>query len=305
MKIIVTLPDNNYYLWQTLVQMHNFIKFGINDNVLYLIGKNSIQKSTILENIMLKTNSKFEFMILKDDRVNPKYPVSLRPFLMKKLFEKKPEYKEEAIFYIDPDMIFTKKINFNQFLKNNTWYLSNTKSYIDSNYIKSKSTKLFNEMCDIVGIDPKIVEINDNNAGGAQSIMKNLSYEYWEKVEADSEKLYQHMINTSHIYSPEYPIQFWTAEMWAQLWNAWLFGHETKISKKLDFCWATDEIKRWSEVGIYHNAGATINNGKYFIKTKYQNSPFNKELNCSDEYCSYMYVKEIKETENHYSNILF
>ena len=32
-------------------------------------------------------------------------------------------------------------------------------------------------------------------------------------------------------------IQFWTAEMWSLLWNLWLHGHKTEITKDLDFSW--------------------------------------------------------------------
>jgi hypothetical protein len=305
MKILITLPDCNYYLWQMLVQMNNFKKFGLDSEVTYLIGKNSIQKSSVLNNIMLKSNTKCNFYIFNDERQNKKYSPSLRPFLLKRFFENYPEKEKEVYFYSDPDVIFTKKPKLSDYENDNIWYLSDTRTYLNSTYIKSKGEQLFIEMCDIVKIDPKIVENNDDNAGGAQLIIKNTTTKFWEKVENDSEALYAHMINTSGKYNPEFPIQAWTAEMWATLWNAWYFGHETKIVKQLDFSWATDVMKKWKTTNIYHNAGAVIDNGIYFLKTKYQVSPFKQDLNCSDEYCSFNYVKEIKETENNFQNILF
>jgi len=305
MKILVALPDNNYFLWQMLVQINNFKKLGLDNDVIYVIGKNSLQKSSVLSNIMLKSNAKCSYYIFNDERKSPQYSSTLRPHILAKFFETYPNAEKETFFYIDPDAILTKKIKFSDFEKDSVWYLSDTRSYINTQYIKSKSEILFKEMCDIVGIDPKIVESNDENAGGAQYVMKNINSDFWRKVENDSEKLYMHMVNTSNIYNPEHPIQAWTADMWAVLWNAWHFGHDTKISKKLDFCWATDLISKWKSTNIYHNAGAVIDNGYYFLKTKYQISPFNKDLKCSDEYCSNNYVKEIKETEKNFSNILF
>jgi hypothetical protein len=302
MKILITLPDCNYYLWQMLVQINNFRKMGFENDTTYLIGKTNIQPSSTLKKIM-SGGIKSNFYVMNDERKDPKYSPSLKPFLMKKYFELHPE--KETYFYTDPDVIFTKKLKLTDLGNDDIWYLSDAKSYLNSKYIKSKSEELFKEMCQIVGIEPEIVEKNDNDAGGAQLIVKNTTPEFWDKVEKDSEKLYQLMISTSNKYNPEYPIQAWTAEMWSTLWNSWLFGHETKIIKKMNFSWATDPIKKWGESSIYHNAGAVIDNGTYFLKTKYQMSPFNKDIKCTDTYCSYNYVKEIKETEKNFKNILF
>jgi len=305
MKLLIALPDCKYFLWQMIVQMNNFKKYGIDEDVIYVIGKYTTQISPELENIILKSNVRCKYYIFNDERQDVRYSSGLRPHILAKFFEKYPNHENETFFYLDPDVIFTKKPKFSELEKDKIWYLSDTRSYIGVSYIKSKSEVLFREMCGIVGIDPKIVEENDNNAGGAQYIMKNVTIDFWKKVEKDSEELFRYMVNTSNKYNPEYPIQAWTADMWGVLWNAWYFGHETKIIKKLDFCWATDTIDRWGKTNIFHNAGATINNGLYFLKTQHQISPFNKELNCSKDYCSYNYVKEIKETENKYQNILF
>jgi hypothetical protein len=305
MKILITLPDCNYYLWQMLVQINNFKKFGLDSDVTYLIGKSSIQKSSVLNNIILNSKTKCSFYVFNDERVNPKYSPSLRPYLLKKFFEAYPDKEKLTYFYTDPDVIFIKKPKLSDFEKDDVWYLSDTRSYLNSGYIKSKSEVLFKEMCEIVGIDPSIVEKNDDNAGGAQLIIKNTTSKFWEKVEKDCEALYVHMVKTSGKYCPEFPIQSWTAEMWATIWNAWYFEHKTKIVKQLDFSWATDEIKKWKTTTIYHNAGAVIDNGVYFLKTKYQISPFKQELKTSGDYCSHNYVKEIKETENNFQHLLF
>ncbi len=305
MKILVALPDNSYFLWQMLVQINNFRKLGLEENTIYVIGKTSLQKSDILTNIMKNGNIKSKFVVFNDDRTNLDYSPSLRPHILAKYFEKYPEAKTETFFLLDPDVIFTKNFNMSSLLNDDVWYLSDTRSYIDSKYIKSKGEKLFTDMCNIVGIDPKLVEENDKSAGGAQYLMKNVSVEYWKKTQRDSDELYKYMVSTSNIYCPEHPIQAWTAGMWSDLWNAWLFGYKTKISKKLDFCWATDVMSRWDKTNIFHNAGAVIDNNTLFLKTKYQLSPFKQEIICSDEYCSYNYMKEVKETEINFRKILF
>jgi len=304
MKFLVALPDSNYFLWQMLVQINNFRKWGYEKDTIYVIGKNKHQISNTLMNIM-DGDIKSEFHIINDTRKNPQYSSSLRPHILAKLFDSNPEMEKETFFYIDPDVIFTKKMKINDLEKNDIWYLSDTRSYIDSKYIKGKSDKLFLEMCNIVGIKPEIVEKNDNNAGGAQYLMKNLTKEYWEKVEKDSENLFKHMVETSNKYNPKHPIQSWTSDMWAVLWNAWLFGHETKLSKRINFSWATDLTKKWNDNSIYHNAGAVSGDKTFFVKTEHQISPFNKKLKADKKYCSFNYIKEIKNTEKNFENILF
>jgi len=307
MKILVALPDHQYFLWQILVQINNFRKIGLEQDLIYVIGKNTTNPSPTLEKIINYGNLKCSFFVFNDERKSRAYSSSLRPFLMKKLFKTYPEMQNETYFYTDPDVLFTKKINFDSMLNDNVWYLSDTRSYLDSNYIRSKSSLLFDEMCKIVGIEPEVVVENDMNAGGAQYILKNTTYKFWDKVERDCENLYKHMLGTSHIYNPKHPIQAWTSDMWAVLWNAWYFGHKTKIDKSLDFSWATDTINRWDTTNIFHNAGVVGNgsDGIHFSKIVHQVSPFNKDLTCSPKFCSYNYVKEIKETEMLMPNIIF
>lgn len=305
MKFIIALPDHNYFLWQMLVQINNFKRLGYDVDTIYVVGKLTNKKSKILTDIIKKNKTKCSFYVYNDDRTDFTYSSSTRPNILKKLFRDRPDLEKEAIFYLDPDVIFRKKIRFNDLEKNDIWYLSDTRSYIESSYIKGKSVELFKRMCDVVGIDPSVVEENDANAGGAQYFMKNVTAEFWEKVERDSNELYRLMTTTLHEYSPDNPIQAWTADMWAVLWNAWLAGHETKIIKRFDFMWATDSITKWEKSSIYHNAGAIGEGDDLFVKTRYQKSPFNQEIKCSDKYCSYKYLEEVKETEKNFEEIIF
>mgnify|MGYP006280617517 CR=1 FL=1 len=305
MKFLIVLPEHNYYLWQMLVQINNLKKFGFDKDTIYVIGRMNINRNKNLDNIIKRTGSKCRFYTYRDDREDLSYSPSLTAHLLSKLFIDYPELENEALFYIDPDVIFNKKIRFSDLEKNDTWYLSNTRSYIGVKYIKSKGDGLLEEMCNVIGIDPKIVEENDENAGGAQLLMKNINSSFWEKVEKDSVDLYKLMKNTEDKYTPEAPIQAWTAEMWSLLWNAWVHEHKTKIIKRFNFCWATDPISKWDKCGIYHNAGVVKDDNILFMKTKYQTSPFNEKLKCSPKYCSSKYVEEIKETKKNFKNILF
>ena len=303
MKILIATFDHNYYLWQVLVQINNFMKYGYDEDTVYVISTSNM--SPVLKSIMNCDRIKSKFYIYKDERQGHRYPSSLRPHILEKFFNDHPEFNNETIFYTDPDVIFTKKLDFSEMEKDEFWHLSDTKSYIDSKYIKSKSEKLFKEMCDIVKVDPNEVTANDENAGGAQYLMKGINSEFWKKVYDDSENLYTHMKNTESIYHPEHPIQSWTSDMWAVFWNGLYFGHKIKINKDLDFCWATDNIRRWDETYIFHNAGVAGSSDTHFSKIMYQVSPFNKDIKVSNDNCTYKYLQEIKETEENFKDIMF
>jgi hypothetical protein len=128
-------------------------------------------------------------------------------------------------------------------------------------------------MVDVVGVTVDCVKCNQENSGGGQYLIKNTDYKLWKKIYDDCTPLYNQMLD----YQKRFPInpgqiQFWTAEMWSLLWNLWLNGNETKITKELDFSWATDPIQIYSKKPILHMAGVTDTlKGSKFYKGEYIN----------------------------------
>jgi len=130
--------------------------------------------------------------------------------------------------------------------------------------------------------------------------MKKVDHQFWEKVESDSEKLYSYLSYDEPIRLAKdpthHPIQKWTSDMWAVLWNAWYFEHETKVDPYFNFCWATDSIEKWNQNVIFHNAGV-VSEGETFFKGQYLNKlPYFNENNYNPKFCSYNYFQEILET---------
>jgi hypothetical protein len=163
-----------------------------------------------------------------------------------------------------------------------------------------KGEDVYQRMLDIVGLDGIVPKICNSNSGGAQHLIKNSTYSFWNKVEKDSIALYKMFCETEHLYQKkhdgDYPIQKWTAGMWSLLWNAWYFGNEVKVSDKLNFCWATDKIEWMHDKQFLHNAGVTEMGQNLFYKGGYTNTlPYGKNLLISQEYCSYEYYKWIEK----------
>lgn len=305
-KFIIPIPDVPYYLWQVLVQINNFRKMGYEIDTHYPVCCFNRMQSNILTRLVNSDNIKSKFHIYQDDRLDRIYTASMKPWLMSKYFEEFPEEKDNIYIYLDPDVIFLKHINWNDFIDDDIWYESDTCSYLDSRYIKSKSEELFVEMCNIVGVSPQVVIDNDLNCGGAQYITKNNTWQYWSEVEKTSVPLYKHMIATSEKYKKDgqiYPIQAWTSEMWTTNWVLWKNGVKTKCIDELNFHWANHHI-RDLRYAIYHNAGVVEDNGVHFSKIAYQQSPFKKELKGGKDSISYKYIEEIKNTEQNFPELI-
>lgn len=309
LRYVCVQPRLIYYAWQVEVMINNFVKNGINPSAIdVLVACNPNDETSSTENIeawnkLSDYYSDVNFYFYPDTRVQPiRYISSIRPNILKQHFQEHPDLFKENIFYHDCDIIFTKEVNWNKFLTDKIWYLSDTNSYINYSYITSKGFDVYYKMCEIVGIDPIIPKLMNSNSGGAQYILKNVDHTFWEKVERDSEQLYYQITQLNHLKKEENPsyheLQIWCADMWAVLWNAWLKGHETKVVKELDFTWAPDSEEKFNENSIFHNAGITCSCGGKFYKANYRNSlPYNLDLRIKEGTASYRYYQEIKEVE--------
>jgi hypothetical protein len=272
LRYICAQPRLVYYAWQVEVMINNFIKRGINpNNIDIVVAWNPNDDTSKPETIEMwnKLSSHYNtvrFFFYKDTREQPiRYISSIRPNVLKQHFKKHPELQYEAIFYHDCDIVFTKDPDFSKFLDDDIWYLSDTNSYINYDYIISKGQDVYDKMCEIVKMPKMIPKLMNDNSGGAQYILKNIDWMFWDKVESDCEKLYYEItqLNTQKkIEDPSYhELQIWCADMWAVLWNGWTKGNETEVVKEMDFCWATDLTERWNGVTIFHNAGVTCSCG--------------------------------------------
>ncbi len=279
--------------------INNFIKNGIDPHNIQIL-------CACQENIpyswkkLQAAYSNVSFFFYKDTRPDQFYIPSIYFNMMKQHLQAHPELEKEVLFLHDCDIIFTRPINFDELEKGNIWYLSDTVGYIGTQYILTKGEDVYLKMCEVMEIDPSIPKERNLDSGGAQHIVKNTTFEYWDKVEKDSIKLYKHFCEQEPLYKGEgYPIQKWTAGMWSLLWNAWKFGHITKVDKRLGFCWATDPIQRWNEAPIFHNAGVTEDRKDLFFKAAYIDKlPYNevKLEKVSNKFCSYKYTEQLLET---------
>ena len=281
---VTAQPDVPYFHWQIKLYVHNFIEKGIKPKQIHVLlalvhGIKEPSKGA-LELKELGVNIHF----YEDNRDVKSYIPSIKPYLVSQWLEEFPKLGKK-IFLHDADIIFRTLPDFKNLVKDDISYLSDTIGYIGYDYImyccnnyetrhpNSEKGQLIKEMASVVGIDVDVIKENQKNSGGGQYLIKNTNSEFWKKVYDDCTPLYNQMLD----YQRRFPInpgqiQFWTAEMWSLLWNLWLSGYKTKITKELDFSWATDSIEIYEKKPILHMAGVTEDlKHKKFFKGDYIN----------------------------------
>jgi hypothetical protein len=298
-RFICAQPATLFYAWQVEVMLQNFISVGININNVEIVC--NIEDNVPPEWSKLANGYAARFFFYYDKRETKHYVSSIRPNILKQHFVAYPELKDDAIFYHDCDIVFTKPIEWYKFTFDNKWYGSDTRFYISHDYIISKGEDILDKMCEIVNIDKQVIKDNELNCIGAQYLMKGIDATFWANVEKDSEKLFKEITEISiqkRLANPSYhELQIWCADMWAVLWNGWKLGYETIVHDDLKFSWATSNQKTWDECFIYHNAGAVNSNSGIFYKSDYNYKlPYNEELDIKKDTASYNYWQLIQKT---------
>lgn len=312
--LICAQPCNLYYAWQIEVMLTNFRELKLNKYFKiqcvfsYHSGASNFKEHmALMQKVQRKFCDEASFYFYHDNRTENKYISSIRPNILKQHFKRFPLLSEHVIFYHDCDIIFSKLPDFifKCTADDDKWYVSDTKSYISSEYIKSKGNDIFQSMCEIVGIHPALVSSRDEQAGGAQYIMKGVDWMFWEKVEKDCSRLFNEIppIGVARkIQKPSYhELQIWCADMWAVLWNAWMRGYTTEIIPEMTFTWATDNISKFDERYIFHNAGVTEKDKeRLFYKNQYFNTlPYSASDDLFDKTKAfYRYFQLLKRTGN-------
>lgn len=278
-------PAINRFNWELEVSLTRMKKLGITDIVLLFAKHDSrIPK-------YLREKYDVEIHEYEDLRVDKTYIPSIKPYLWSMFLKEDRTRENETYFYLDSDVLLRDIPEVRQ--NGDIWYGSDCSSYLSADYIDSKGSGVLESMCRIINIDPQIIRSN-NPVCGAQWVITRPTYEYWLKVYEDSTKLYRYLNSLSNSN-----IQKWTAEMWAQLWNVYYFDKTTEVDSELDFCWATDNVERYEEVKIYHNAGVLETHNDLFFKGKYiYKSPFDDNLNfVNKQKASSKYVEAIIEVK--------
>jgi hypothetical protein len=293
------------FAWEVEVYVNNFIDMGVDPSNIHVVLGLDVSSGNIPSDwIKLRDHyAPVKFFFYDDTRGHNTYQPSLQAHILEKHWKANPYMEQEAVFFHDADFIFTKPFDFSAFLGDDIWYLSDTISYIGADYIKSKGDEVFNAMCDIAGLDPRFVELQQLNSGGAQKLMKkipthywtdsfNMQMELWEKIPPISNRIKEEKKGEDYMV-----LQHWTMSMWAELWMAWKIGRETRVSKRFDFHFAIDHIDKWNDRSFFHNAGVVDESRGIFFKGKFNDKlPYGYEIpNVNKQVTGWKYFQYIQE----------
>jgi len=296
MKFISAQPASLYYAWQAEVMINNFLSMGIKGDDIHLVCA-KISPEVGEDWLTLQKSYPAKFFFYEDTRTDKAYQPGVQAHILEKHWRDNPDLDNEAVFFHDVDFIFTRPFDFTPFLKDDIWYFSDTTSYLGAHYIQYKGEEVLDVMCNSIGINKQLVINNQPHSGGAQKLFKNITADYWKLVYDNQMKLWYAMGTVEHIKKEgdPYGIQRWTASMWAELWTGWLLGHEIRVPKEFDFCWATDGVSRWNDLAFFHNAGVTGPQHRQFFKANYiDRLPYGEDLDINPDSASYKYWEWVK-----------
>lgn len=332
---ISACPDDLYFSWQYEIFIENVRSLGYTNEIRILLYLPKDRESAGWNPVWESLEERYKDQGVKIFRYNDDHNILgivqkigyiplLRPYVLKRHFDEHPDLKEKAIFYHDSDIVFTKYFDFSPYLDDDICYLSDTKSYINSDYFDSKDKDVKPEMIEaykqidvldtcakMLGIDRQICEKNKDVSGGAQYLLKNIDADFWADVYRGCiiirNYLAYHMngINRRFFSDENKGFQSWCADMWSVLWNLWKRDMTTATPPEFDFAWATDDIEKWSRVNIYHDAGGgphepTLFNKRSLPYVNNERTPFLDTFSVNPQKCSYLYTKEIEKVRDKY-----
>lgn len=313
---ICAQPAIFYYAWQVDAMLLSFEKYGEVDlSKVHIVSSvpeglpEPHPRFVKVQRFWEKKGVVFEYY--EDTRGNHRYISSIRPHILQKHWQKYPWLEANNIMYHDCDIALTKPIQLEDKLTpdlSKTCFVSDTISYIGARYIESKSHGIFEQMCEIVGIDQELVRNKEKESGGAQYLFKpGINAKFWQNVYKDSEKLFADISDRVAEIKKDEPdwheIQIWCADMWGVLWNLWKLGYDTPCHEDFDFAWGTQPMTSWEKHAIYHNAGVTKEaEGEPFYKGKYMNISPCSAPRPSDTWGSQKYYDLVVEAWNNTEN---
>lgn len=331
--IITVQPDDEYFKWQNHLYIESCLESGFDQEQIHiLLYKPKGRPYNTNWDKLKEYYPNINIFLYEDKGVGQHlstYIPILRPHTLWQHFEAFPELQNKTIIYTDCDILWIKGLDIEKLYSDEINYISDAKSYLNYSYFESKNKQILEhkqndllsrdflkEICDIVGIDKQLCIDNDNNTGGVQYILKNITSDFWKKVEKDVLSIRKHLleVNKEFFESENKGIQSWCADLWAVQFNLWFHNKEVRVVSELNFAWSTDPITRLQTYKILHNAGITspvMNKVPSFFKGLYHNggNPFNKgehlyqvlESEESQKLCTGYYANKLNELNNKYN----
>lgn len=306
-------PDRLKFYWQLVAQLHNFKAVGIPlDQVQVLVGCDQGPPSAAMQHLARHSGARVFFYPYVSGG-HGGYVPAVRPQLLAQHYAAHKNLKYQYVFYLDSDVIFNRLPQYELLPQDGRWYLSDTRNYLGAQYLlRCGGPQVFMDMCSTVGIDPFSVIEREDQTGGAQYVLHGVDADFWQDVERDCVNLHSLWQRHQRRYAAlgQRPVQWWCADMWAVLWNAWKRRKQTILHDELSFAWGHHPAIHNEQRVMLHLSGVTVQTqkngyGPHFDKLQFdQTVPFGKLPYVNAQSASYKYaliLKTIEDDKSYYS----
>jgi len=313
LEIISCVTNEKRYWWETKVLLNNLTSLGYTSiHILLFVRKGQEvlpewKEIADKHNLFILEDNKDIYRISQAFQYTPLY----RFYLLQEYFKIHPELSDEAIFYVDTDIILDKYIDFTPFLQDDINYLSWTgnedrsDNYLWQPYFDSKLNQvdplkieqykkldILERLGFMCGTSRDVITRNNSNTGGAQYLLKNITSQFWTDCfnNCCEIKTYLTSINQifmkgdSYIEKENNGFQSFCSDMWAVFYNLLAKNMPVKCPKEFDFAWSSDPISRLDTCSIVHNAGVSLEEK---IKVPYKNEYLDIPLFYKGKYVEY------------------
>lgn len=292
LHIISAVTDTPRFVWESRTFLTNLREHGYSNIILLVFQQRNffMQEFSQGWEEMQKDFPEVEFVFYKDVTNITRicqifhYTPLFRLYVLQEYFKKNPELEQEAILYLDSDIIFTKPVDFTPFLSDDVNYVSwtgnpeRTDNYLWQPYFDKKIEQVSADKLDyykrldvlakiaeICGTTREAVTANSPNVGGAQYLLKNINAQFWTDCFNSCCEIKVYLEDINRIFMKgdsgqereNNGFQSFCADMWAVLFRLIARGASISAPKEMDFAWSTDRVERLKTASIIHNAGVT------------------------------------------------
>jgi hypothetical protein len=275
MKFVSVIQDTTYFHWQQEIQAFNFQKLGILNSLVVVV---LYEPGAAPSDRMVQLGMLAEVHFFDNAQLDRSYSPSNKPYGLMRLLQKAPWYGSRLLT-IDSDVVLRlpldSKLLDGPNMDDPCWYVSNSGviGFIGHDYLAQHlDGPSVDEMARLVGLSGARLQEEQQNSGGAQIYMKNVTSAFFRQVTDDCLKIRRWVLEQKRD-DGTFKLQVWTAEMWAMLWNAFRMA-DVRVSRELDFAWAPHERSMWDNCKILHLAGVNDDVVKQFGRSAFQKGDY-------------------------------
>lgn len=297
---IVAVSDDRYMQWQIQLLLESFKEHNFNGDIRILLFKPLDRREWNKDWGKIEDrypNIKF-FRYEDDGSVHPllrSYHTIHRAYSLKKHWEQFPELKDNAILYLDSDVLLTKELNLEPYLQDNINYGADIRSYNNQAYFDGKEGRVrpekmeeylredpLEQMWKEHGVSRELLKEYNDDCAGVHYLLKNITVDIWDEVLTKSVPLIQRLEKLNQYFiEGDTPLdrknngwQSFCADIYILLWALYKRGGKTKILDCLNFTWSTDTYSKVNDTHWMHNCSISSEDqfegglGKAFYKGK-------------------------------------